>query len=286
MNSKKKKPRKKRGRPDGRSHLHKQGKPWEQDSLGFLPAILQLAGIIAAFLCLPSNLLLFFLWWWVGRQEEVSGPEKMGRKGNEIICYSKSHIIDVCCFLSSARPLPSLPWFAFPACLRQSPKSAAASSCCKGVRAALRTWTAWFMNSKKRILLEPTLGSQRPGQKNSWQISFHAGQVLSALLDVWVIFCCFMMKMLQMHLKGVTSIEPDTTQNFVKVIALGHMFMYWPVSLLPLWWKCIMQGTRKNTIYHKPSYTSPEFVLLPQTTMQQMLRQTLQNTPSSHPCSA
>lgn len=96
--------------------------------------------------------------------------------------------------------------------------------------------TAWFMNSKKRVLLEPASGSQRPRKKELTNHSFHAGQVLSALLDVWVIFCCFIMKC-------VPKVRPLLSQTplkfFVKVIALGHMFMYWPVSLLPLWWKCI-----------------------------------------------
>lgn len=31
--------------------------------------------------------------------------------------------------------------------------------------------TAWFMNSKKRVLLEPASGSQRPRNKNSWKIT-------------------------------------------------------------------------------------------------------------------
>lgn len=82
--------------------------------------------------CLPLPPLQFALIlslkiMWVGRQGELSGTEKIGRKGKKIIHYSNSHITVACCFLSSVKPLPSLPSFALPAHSRQSDKS---SACC------------------------------------------------------------------------------------------------------------------------------------------------------------
>lgn len=69
---------------------------------------------------------------------------------------------------------------------------------------------------------------------------------------------------------------------FVKIIALGHVFMYWPVSphlMMEVHHTRHLEGDNlPQTIIH----TSAEFVLLPQTTMQQMFRQKLCRTPLPH----
>lgn len=107
---------------------------------------------------------------WVGRQEEVSDTEKMGGKGKKITYYSNSHIIVACCFLSSARPLPS---FICLACTLEAVSQklclllAAPAERCEGGSEDQGLHGSWT----QRVLLEPASGSQRSGQKNSWQIT-------------------------------------------------------------------------------------------------------------------
>lgn len=177
---------------------------------------------------------------------------------------------------------PLLPSSALPAHLRQSPKS---SVCCcqlllqrhEGSSADQGLRGSW---TQSRVLLEPASGSQRRGQNNSWQIRVfmqvrcHQLCWMSELYFAVLWWKCFKCDPKLWHLLSQTLLK-----FFVKVIALCHMFMYWPVSLLPLW-KCITQGTWKKTIYNKPSYTSTELVLLPQ--QQQMFRQKLCRTPLPH----
>lgn len=159
--------------PDGPSHLLKQGQLWVQDSLGLLPAP---PTACWHFCCLPLPPLQFAVIlslkiMWVGREEEVRGTEKMGRKGKKIMCFSNSHMIVnlLLSEFSKGSPHPSF------ICLACTLEAGTQKLCLLLPAPAAKAWrqlwgpgTAWFMNSKERVLLEPASGSQRPGQKSSW----------------------------------------------------------------------------------------------------------------------
>lgn len=183
----------------------------------------------------------------------------MGRKGKKIICYSNSHIIVnlLLSELSKASPSPS---FICLACTLEAVTQNSAFCCqlllqrCEGSSEGQGLHGSW--TQRKEFCLNLPQGHREQDRKIVYksQFSCRSGVVSSAGCLSYI---------LRFYDESASNVSQrcdlysarHCSTFFVKIIALGHVFMYWPVSPLTLWWKCITPGTWKETIYHKPSYT-------------------------------